>query len=190
MTDEQDKINEELPAEGGPTEIDLLKAQAEEHKNNWQRALADYRNLQKEIMAMRSQWAQMSEENILQNFIPVYENFKKAFSSLSPSYQEGVGGVAEDGTWQGWKQGIEYIMKQFGDVLKSYNVQEIKTVGEKFDPHWHEAVSALEPALNQDESGSGRIQGKIEPGTILKEVEGGYKMGDKVIKPARVIISK
>ena len=190
MTDAQDKINEELPAEGGPTEIDLLKAQAEEHKNNWQRALADYRNLQKEIMAMRSQWAQMSEENILQNFIPVYENFKQAFSSLSPSSQAGVGGVAEDGTWQGWKQGIEYIMKQFGDVLKSYNVQEIKTVGEKFDPHWHEAVSALEPALNQDESGSGRIQGKIEPGTILKEVEGGYKMGDKVIKPARVIISK
>src|SRR3989344_7437355 len=167
MSDEE-KINEEQ-------EQEPVKSEAEEYKANWQRALADYRNLQKETAAMRSQWAQMSEENILQNFIPVYENFKKAFAALSPSYQEGAGGVAEDATWENWKQGIEYIMKQFGDVLKSYNVQEIKTVGEKFDPRWHEAVS-------EEEGG--------EAGVITKEVEGGYKMGEKVIKPARVIISK
>ena len=179
MNDEQKKINEELSSEevDSPNELDMIKAQAEEYKANWQRALADYRNLQKETAAMRSQWAQMSEENILQNFIPVYENFKKAFAALSPSYQEGAGGVAEDATWENWKQGIEYIMKQFGDVLKSYNVQEIKTVGEKFDPHWHEAVG--------EEEAEDR-----EPGFILKEIESGYKMGDKVIKPARVIISK
>ena len=168
MTDEE-KINEELSGEevASPSELDIAKAQAEEYKANWQRALADYRNLQKETAAMRSQWAQMSEEQILQNFIPVYENFKKAFSaSLSAD---------GDKQWENWKQGIEYIMKQFGDVLKSYNVQEIKTVGEQFDPHWHEAVS--------EEDGQ-------EAGVILKEIEGGYKRGDKVIKPARVIISK
>jgi molecular chaperone GrpE len=159
MTD-QEKINEEQAQEP-------VKSEAEEYKANWQRALADYRNLQKETAVMRSQWAQMSEENILQNFIPVYENFKKAFSA--PLSADG------DKQWQGWKQGIEYIMKQFGDVLKSYNVQEIKTVGEQFDPHWHEAVS-------EEEGG--------EAGIILKEIEGGYKRGDKVIKPARVIISK
>src|SRR3989344_3282647 len=159
MSDEE-KINEEQVQEP-------VKSEAEEYKANWQRALADYRNLQKETAAMRSQWAQMSEEQILQNFIPVYENFKKAFSaSLSAD---------GDKQWENWKQGIEYIMKQFGDVLKSYNVQEIKTVGEQFDPHWHEAVS--------EEDGQ-------EAGVILKEVEGGYKRGDKVIKPARVIISK
>ena len=171
MPDEQEKIIEDLPtgAGDGPTESDLAKAQAEEYKTNWQRALADYQNLQKETMAMRSQWAKMSEENILQNFIPVYENFKKAFSA-SPS-------ADGDKQWQGWKQGIEYIMKQFGDALKSYNVQEIKTVGEKFDPRLHEAIS--------EEEAEDR-----EAGFILKEVEGGYKMGEKVIKPARVIISK
>ena len=162
MPDEQEKINEEQVQEP-------VKSEAEEYKANWQRALADYRNLQKETAAMRSQWAQMSEENILQNFIPVYENFKKAFGApLSANGEK---------QWENWKQGIEYIMKQYGDVLKSYNVQEIKTVGEKFDPRLHEAVSEEEV-------------GGQEAGVILKEVEGGYKMGDRVIKPARVIISK
>ncbi|TSC84727.1 MAG: molecular chaperone GrpE [Parcubacteria group bacterium Gr01-1014_13] len=163
MSDEQEKINEELPGE-----LDIAKAQAEEYKANWQRALADYRNLQKETAAMRSQWAQMSEEQILQNFIPVYENFKKAFSANLPTGDN-------EKQWQSWKQGIEYIMKQFRDVLKGYNVQEIKTVGEKFDPRLHEAIS--------EEDGA-------DAGVIIKEVEGGYKMGDKVIKPARVVISK
>ncbi len=163
MTDEEKKDNLENSEE--------VKSEADEYKANWQRALADYRNLQKETAAMRSQWAQMSEENILQNFIPVYENFKKAFSTSLPA-----GGDSEK-QWQSWKQGIEYIMKQFENVLKSYNVQEIKTVGEQFDPHRHEAISEEE------------AEGK-EAGIVLKEVEGGYKMGDKVIKPARVIISK
>ncbi|HSR88859.1 MAG TPA: nucleotide exchange factor GrpE [Candidatus Udaeobacter sp.] len=173
MTDEE-KNKEDLPNEAGgiPSELDLAQAQAEEYKTNWQRALADYRNLQKETAAMRSQWAQMSEEQILQNFIPVYENFKKAFSANLSA----TGGDSEK-QWQNWKQGIEYIMKQFGDVLKSYNVQEIKTTDEKFDPRMHEAISEEQ------------VDGK-EAGIILREVEGGYKMGDKIIKPARVIISK
>ncbi|MEK7131790.1 MAG: nucleotide exchange factor GrpE [Patescibacteria group bacterium] len=164
MLDEE-KINEEL-------EQEPVKSDTDEYKANWQRALADYRNLQKETAAMRSQWAQMSEENILQNFIPVYENFKKAFNT---DFADANAMDDADKKWRSWKQGIEYIMKQFGDVLKSYNVQEIKTVGEQFDPMFHEAIS-------EEESG--------EAGIILKELEGGYKMGDKVIKPARVIISK
>jgi molecular chaperone GrpE len=169
MTDEQNVIPTEAEESLKPDQCENcegLKTQADEHKVNWQRALADYRNLQKETAIMRSQWAQMSEEQILRDFIPVYENFKLAFrlqtSDFSPEQRK-------------WADGIQYIMKQFGDVLKSYNVQEIKTVGEKFDPCWHEAVS-------EEEGG--------EAGVILKEVEGGYKMGDKVIKPARVIISK
>src|SRR3989344_9630807 len=82
MTDEQDVIPTEAEESLKPDQCEnceSLKTEKEEHKINWQRALADYRNLQKETAAMRSQWAQMSEEHILQNFIPVYENFKKAF---------------------------------------------------------------------------------------------------------------
>jgi len=142
----------------------------EEFKNNWQRALADYKNLQRETSERRGEWARMSEQQILEDFIPVYDNFKKAFSH-HPELSE------DQKQMKNWTDGIGYIMKQFWDILKAHSVEEIKTVGEKFDPRFHEAA------------GEEAVEGK-EPGTILKEVDGGYKMGDKVIKPAKVIISK
>ena len=155
--------------------------QCEEYKFGWQRAVADYQNLQKETAARRVEFAQMSERQILEEFIPVYDHFKLAFrlqtSDYSPEQKK-------------WVEGIGYIMKQFGEILKAHNVEEIKTIGEKFDPRLHEAAGACELALNRDDSGSGRIQGDNKTDIIVEEVDGGYKMGDKVIKPARVIISK
>ncbi|EKD43485.1 MAG: GrpE protein(hsp-70 cofactor) [uncultured bacterium] len=76
-----------------------------------------------------------------------------------------------------WTDGIGYIMKQFGDVLKNHGIEEIKTVGEKFDPTIHESVG--EEEMEEKESGM-----------IVREVSGGYKMGDKIVKVARVIIAK
>src|SRR3989344_6876157 len=108
MSDEE-KINEEQ-------EQEPVKSEAEEYKANWQRALADYRNLQKETAAMRSQWAQMSEENILQNFIPVYEHLKLAINNEQLTNDKNP-----------WLEGVRHVTRQFAGVLKSYNVQEIKT---------------------------------------------------------------
>ena len=139
------------------------KSDAEEYKNGWQRALADYKNLQRETEQRRSEWAQMSEQQILEEFIPVYDNFKKAF--------------AVEGVNDNWRQGIGYIMKQFGDVLKNHNIEEIKTVGEKFDPNLHDA------------SGEEEVEGK-ESGEIIREISGGYKMGNRVIRAARVVVTK
>ncbi len=144
------------------------KKENEENKAGWLRALADYKNLQNEINTRRSEWAQMSETQILEEFIPVYENFKLAFRLQTSGFS------AEQ---QKWADGIGYIMKQFESVLKSHGVEEIKTVGEKFDPKFHEAIKEEE-------------QDGVESHIILKEVDGGYKVGDKIIKPAKVIINK
>jgi len=148
------------------------KTERDEFKAGWQRALADYKNLQQEIANRRSEWVQMSEQQILEEFIPVYENFKKAFGH----HPELDGENEEHKKMKSWIDGVGYIMKQYGDVLKSHGVEEIVTVNEKFDPRFHEA--------------SGEEESDKEPGTILKEVSGGYKMGERVIKEARVIISK
>ncbi len=149
------------------------KAESEENKAGWLRALADYKNLQNEISTRRSEWAQMSEIQILEDFIPVYENFKKAFyhhPEVNPDNEEHK-------AFKNWIDGIGYIMKQFGDILKNHGVEEIKTVGEKFDPQFHEAVGQEE-------------QENTESHIILKELEGGYKTKDRVIKVAKVIINK
>ncbi|MBT4120688.1 MAG: nucleotide exchange factor GrpE [Candidatus Magasanikbacteria bacterium] len=136
----------------------------DEYKTGWARAQADYQNLVKETEKNRSEWAQYSERQILEEFIPVYDNFKLAFAAERKESDEG------------WIKGIEYIMKQFGKVLEDRGVIEIRTVGETFDPELHEAIS-------EEESDK-------EEGEILKEVAVGYKMGNKVIRPAKVVVAK
>ena len=138
----------------------------EEHKAGWQRAQADYMNLQKQVENTRSELVRMSELQILEEFIPVYDNFKKCMDSPAEN----------DKQIENWKKGVEYIMKQFADILAGHSVEEIKTVGESFDPNLHEA-------LQEEES-------EEESGKILKEVDAGYTMKGKVIKPAKVIVSK
>lgn len=168
MSDESQHNDTENPV-ADVSEVDMLRQQVEEYKLGWQRALADYKNLQKETNEKKSEWAHMSEQFILEEFIPVYDNFKKAF-------------VCKDqGTWtkeqENWIMGIKYIMKQFWDVLKVHQIEEIKTVGEKFDPKLHETA------------GEEEIEGK-ESGIIIREVDGGYTMGGRVMKVARVIVAK
>ena len=191
MTDEQlpieENIEEEKVEETEPEEVkektgffnkkckncEGSTAQSEEYKKDWQRALADYKNLQKETSERRSEWAQMSKANILEDFIPVYDNFKSAFLHHPVLQADNE----EHKQMKNWIDGIGYIMKQFGDVMKAHGVEEIKTVGEKFDPNMHES-------MGEEES-----EGK-EPGTVIKELIGGYKMGGKIIKAAKVIIVK
>lgn len=144
-------------------------ANCEEFKQGWQRALADYQNLQKEVALRRGEWAEMSEEQILREFILVYDNFKKAFA-----YRSAAG---DDKKIEQWVQGISHIQRQFAEVLQRHKITEIPTVGEKFDPARHQAVS--------EEASEG-----APSGTIVKEVEGGYLLGSRVIRAARVVIAK
>jgi molecular chaperone GrpE len=146
-------------------QCETLKKETAEYKAGWQRALADYKNLQDSINEWRVKMIQISEVDILEKFIPVYENFKKAFALPSEDKDNS------------WREGIGYIMKQFGEVLKSYNVEEIKTVGEKVDLNLHEIVGEQE------------IEGK-DSGEIIQEVSGGYKKNERVMIPARVIVIK
>jgi len=149
-----------------------LEEKIEEYKSGWQRAQADYKNLQAEIDKKKSEWVKMSELQVLSDFMPVYDNFKKAFSHHPELDVENE----NDKKIKNWIDGVGYIMKQFGDVLKNFDIEEIKTIGEKFNPEMHEA-------LGEEES-------EEEEGTILKEVDVGYKMKGKVIKVAKVIIAK
>lgn len=144
-----------------------LEIECAEFKFGWQRALADYKNLQTEIEKRRGEWAQMSEMQVLEDFLPVYEHLKKAISM-------------EHGIWnmeqENWRKGVEHIMAQFNNVLKAHGLEEIKTIGEQLDFKFHEAV--------------GEEESDKPVGTILKEVETGYVMGERVVKAAKVIVAK
>ncbi|HOX61028.1 MAG TPA: nucleotide exchange factor GrpE [Candidatus Magasanikbacteria bacterium] len=148
-------------------DCEKFKKEMEEYKSGWQRALADYKNLQRETGERRAEWARMSETQILEEFIPVYDNFKKAFGVEHNNFNS---------EQAGWVKGIEYIMKQFGDVLRAHGIEEIKTVGEKFNTAYHDAA--------------GEEDSDQESGMIVREVSAGYRVGDHVIRAARVIVAK
>lgn len=172
--DEDKDLNNIEVEQSENSELSTLQTEKDQAEAGWKRAVADYQNLQKEISEQKREWAIMSERQILEEFIPVYDNFKKAFA------HEIVAGENDDPEltkkWSGWKKGIEYIMKQFGDVLKNHQIEEIKTVGEMFDPSLHEIVGEEEV-------------GGMKAHQIIREVDGGYKLGSRVIKVAKVVVA-
>lgn len=148
--------------------ISQLQKESEELRAGWQRAVADYQNLQRDTETQKKDWAVWSELRVLEEFIPVYDNFKKAFNHQPEN--------GEDRKWLNWAQGINYIMKQFGDILKAHQIEEIKTVGELLDTRLHESV--------------GEEVSDVPEHTIIREIDGGYTMKGKVVKVAKVVVCK
>lgn len=143
----------------------------QDYKAGWQRAQADYQNLKREVEEQKKDWAAWSELRVIEEFIPVYNNFKKAME-FTPPELDGDAGKA----WLNWKRGVEFIMQQFGGILKAHQVEEIKTVGELFDPTRHESMA--EEASEAPEH------------TIIREITPGYTMKGKVVQVAKVVVAK
>jgi len=144
-------------------ELEKCKKQAEEYLNGWKRAKADYINLKKETETAGIELTKFITVNMLIRFLPTYDLLKKACAT------------APDG--DKWAEGILNIRKQFEEIFKSFGVEEIKTVGEKFNPEMHEAVS------RQKKDGVG-------PDVVIEEVSGGYTMNGKAIIAAKVVVSE
>ncbi len=147
--------------------VSALIRESADYKSGWQRCKADYQNLLREVDEQKKDWAAWSELRVLEEFIPVYDNLKKAFAHHPEN--------GEDKKWPNWAQGIGFIKKQFGDILQAHQIEEIKTVGELFDPRLHESV--------------GEEISDAPEHTIIREVDGGYMMKGKVVKVAKVIVS-
>ncbi|MFA5413046.1 MAG: nucleotide exchange factor GrpE [Patescibacteria group bacterium] len=161
MADDKQKPEEKKDA--ALSELEACKKQAEEYLNGWKRAKADYLNLKKENETASAELAQFVAGGMLLKFLPVYDGLKKA--------------CAMETSGDKWVEGILNIKKQFEEVFKKFGVEEIKSVGEKFNPEFHEAVS------RQKKEG-------VESDIIIEEVGGGYKMNGKTIIPAQVIVSE
>lgn len=145
---------------------------AEEYLHGWRRAKADYENLKKEVDRERREMGTFARAMAAMDFIPIYDNFKKA-AAHEPALSESEGNKP----FKQWMEGIQHIKSQFKDVLKQVGIEEIPTVGAPFDPRVHEAV--------EEREGAG-----VPPGQIIAELSGGYKMGDRVLQAAKVIIAK
>jgi len=147
-------------------ELELTQKLSEDHLAGWQRARADYSNLKKEHERRQQEIVEFANAATMAEIIPIYNHFKLALKH-----------IPEDSKKLDWVKGLDFIQKQFVDFLKKFNITEIPTVGEKFDPNWHEAVEC--------EKKDG-----CKEGIIYEEITPGYMLGDKVIEPAKVKVGK
>ena len=163
------KKTKELPRE--KTEIESLKEQMiekekqiEEQKNKYLRALADLDNYKKRVNLEKDELIRYSNELLVKELLPAVDGFTKAMDFARKTNNEDL------------IKGVALIKKQVEDALTKFGVKEIEAAGRPYDPNLHEAILMKES--------------EKPPGIILEEVQKGYTMHERLIRPAMVIVSK
>ncbi len=154
-------------------ELEKLKAELEEAKNQaaeyldgWQRAQAEFSNYKKRQETERAQMMALANMAVLRKILPVVDDFERALATLP-----------DDLSQLTWCEGVFLIKAKLDAILDSEGVKPMEIEGEKFDPLYHEAVT------HEEASG-------YEEGQIIGEVQRGYMIGERVLRPALVRVAK
>lgn len=150
---------------GGNT---ALEAQLNEEKDRaagyltqWQRAAADYQNLKRRTEQEREEYARLANTALILNLLPAVDDFDRALANVDPA----IAGST-------WVEGVQAIQRKLKGALEAAGVSEIRAEGEPFDPNIHEAISSA-PG---------------EHGSVVAEAQRGYRLGNRVIRPALVVV--
>ena len=154
-------------AEAAPADpLAEAKAEAAKNKEQWMRTAADFDNFRKRSRREIDDARRGGREDMLKEFLPVFDNLERAIQSAQRA--QDVKAVAD---------GLNMILRQFIDTLGRVNIAKVATVGKEFDPTVHEAIQQVET----DEH---------PPGTVVAEVQPGYIQGDRLVRPAMVVVAK
>lgn len=161
MAENENQKEEKLEKEELQNEV-VPKQDYDELDDRYKRILAEFENFKKRSSKEREGLYNSILSDVVELILPVVDNLENAAKAET--------------TDESYKQGVELVLKQFKDVLKTKGVEEIKAVGETFDPELHEAVSSV-----QDDN-----LGEKE---IVQEYRKGYKIGNKVIRHSMVVVA-
>jgi molecular chaperone GrpE len=152
------------------SELKRLQGQLAEARDAGARRQADFENYRKRIERERGETFNRVVADVARKLLPVVDNLARAVDA------ERTVESHESREFKHFLHGIELINKQLGDVLESLGIQPIAAVGEPFDPHIHEAVATE----SSDE---------FEPDTVTEEITRGYRIGDRLLRPAMVKVA-
>ncbi|WP_055107398.1 nucleotide exchange factor GrpE [Paenibacillus ihumii] len=156
---------ESSPAEESNKEVEALRAELEEQQQKLLRAQADFDNFRRRTQKEKEELGKYASAKLITELLPVIDNFERAIAS------------GEQGTdVTSYAKGVEMIFRQLEGVLGSEGLKAMETVGEPFNPEFHQAIMQVE----SDEH---------EEGIVVEEVQKGYMLKDKVLRPAMVKVS-
>lgn len=154
-----------------PEQLEELKERAGKADENWDRLLrttADFDNFKKRAAREKQDAIRFANESLLQKLIPVLDSFDMALSALQNGRSESV---------QSLQTGITMVNQQLKGALAEAGLEEVDAAGKAFDPNLHEAISQQETS-------------EVPEGQVVQQVRKGYKLRERLLRPASVIVAK
>lgn len=139
------------------------RAIAEKNLEGWRRAEADFSNYRRRSDLEKNEMNHNTTCSVVYNILPVMDDLDRALASIPAEYAD-----------LPWVEGVQLIYKKLRSILESMGLEEVCAVGKAFDPNLHEAVAHMEG----------------EEGAVIEELQKGYKIKDKLIRPSRVVVGK
>jgi molecular chaperone GrpE len=150
----------EIPA--GRTEFEQLKSERDQLVDRLARLQAEFENARKRAERERLEFRDYATGNVVEQFLPVLDNFELALKS--------------SGSAQQLRHGVELIVKQMEEILRKLHVKPVPAVGEAFDPRMHEALGAVDRDDMPDQH-------------VAEEIRRGYQMRERLLRPALVRVA-
>jgi molecular chaperone GrpE len=149
-----------------PGPEDLLRGERDKLKEQLLRTAADFDNYRKRSKRDVDDARQRGKDEVIRDLLPVFDNLERALQSAT--------GVSDASSVI---EGVRMVLKLFEDTSERLGLQRVKTVGERFDPAVHEALQQMESPDHP-------------PGTIMAEIAPGYRFGERLVRPAMVVVAR
>ena len=162
MTDERHVTQDVQGEESGEPEIAALRSERDELFDRLQRLAAEFENFRKRNARNQAAFAERANERLVKELIPILDDLGRALGAAAEHEEAKL------------EEGVRLVHRALSDLLAREGLAEIETDG-KFDPHVHEAL------LSQPS--------EAEEGSVIEVVQKGYTLGDKVLRPARVVVA-
>ena len=154
-----------------PEQIEELQTRAAKADEHWERLLrttADFDNFKKRAAREKIEAAQYANFSLIQKLLPVLDNFEMALAAAQTAPADKLAS---------FQSGVAMIQQQLKTALTETGLAEIDAAGQPFDPNLHEAISEQESAA-------------VAEGTVLQQLRKGYKLKDRLVRPATVMVAK
>lgn len=166
MAEENNAPNENTEA-AEPTEVEQLEKQLDELQDRYLRVQAELANIQKRNLKERQDAAKYRSQNLATELLPVIDNIERALEI-----------EVEDEKAVNFKKGVEMVYNLMIEALKNEKIEAINPINEVFDPNFHMSIQVQDAEEGQ------------EPDTVINVVQKGYKLEDRILRPAMVIVAQ
>ncbi|MDQ7054545.1 MAG: nucleotide exchange factor GrpE [candidate division KSB1 bacterium] len=163
---DEKKAEKKKTASAKDKEIQKLRKEVDELKDKYLRQIAEFENFRKRKEREVEEFWRKANADLIRKLLPILDDIERSLES-----------ARRDQNFEALVEGIEMIYKTFLKVLEAEGVTQISAVGQEFNPEYHEALMQVE---KED----------VPPNTVVEEHQKGYLLGDKILRPAKVIVSK